>query len=374
MQGHAPAHALAAVVLAVAASCVPTTQFDEPVLVETPRVARSDDAPMSVEPEAPAPEPPAVVLVVLDGVRWQDVFDPKNTPALHRMIAERGAAVGAPGHGPVMSASGPAFVSLPGYSEIFTGRRAHGCADNDCGRARAATLFDEVARADGSPDAVGVFSSWERIERAASPQQGAFVLSAGRSVRWHPEQLARDPDVAALLDQAAATDPFPGYGDFRPDRLTAAIALRYLEERRPRLLYVGLGEPDEYAHRGDFPGYLASLRAADAVVGTIFETLDRMGERGKRTTVLVTADHGRAVDWRNHGREMPESARVWLFAGGEGISARGLARSVRSHRLSDVAPTVRALLDMPSDAAPSAGAPIDELLAPSPAVSVGSLP
>jgi hypothetical protein len=371
MQGLAPAHALGvvALVFAVAASCVPTSQFDEPVLVDTPRVASADPS-AAAEPDVPRTEPAAVVLVVLDGVRWQDVFVPENTPVLHRMIADRGAAIGAPGHGPVMSASGPAFVSLPGYSEIFTGRRAHGCADNDCGRARAATLFDEVVHAEGSADAVALFSSWERIERAASPWEGSFVLSAGRSGRWHPEELARDPGIAALLDEAGKADPFPGYGDFRPDRLTGETALRYLELRQPRLLYVGLGEPDEYAHRGDFTGYLGSLRAADAVVGAIFETLDRMGERGARTTVLVTTDHGRGADWRHHGREMRESARTWLFAGGEGISARGVVHSVRSHRLSDVAPTVRALLDMPSDAAPSAGAPIDELFAPTATVTV----
>jgi hypothetical protein len=360
MQGRASAHALAAVVLAVAVSCVPTTQFDEPVLVDSPRGARAE-SPVAVDTEATPSEAPAVVLVVLDGVRWQDAFVPENTPVLHRMIAERGAALGAPGHGPTMSASGPAFVSLPGYSEIFTGRRAHGCADNDCGRARARTLFDEVARQEGSPGAVGVFSSWERIERAASPDPDAFVLSSGRSVRWRQEELLQDPGVAAVLEEGAKADPFPGYGDFRPDRLTSAVAMAYLERRKPRLLYIGLGEPDEYAHRGDFAGYLASLRAADAVIGAVFDTLGRMGERGKRTTVLVTTDHGRATDWRHHGREMPESARVWLFGGGAGISARGLARSVRSHRLSDVAPTVRALLDMPSDAAASAGAPIDEL-------------
>jgi hypothetical protein len=372
LQGRASAHALAAVVLAVAASCVPTTQFDEPLLVDTPRAARVE-VPVAVDTQSPPSDAPAVVLVVLDGVRWQDVFVPENTPVLHRMISERGAAIGASGHGPTMSASGPAFVSLPGYSEIFTGRRAHGCADNDCGRARTRTVFDEVARVEGSPGAVGVFSSWERIERAASPGQGAFVLSAGRSVRWHEDELLEDPGVAATLQEGAKADAFPGYGDFRPDLLTGAVALRYLEQRRPRLLYMGLGEPDEYAHRGDFPGYLASLRAADAIVGAVFETLDRMGERGKRTTVLVTTDHGRGADWRHHGKEMPESARVWLFAGGEGIGARGLVHSVRSHRLSDVAPTVRALLDMPSDAAPSAGAPIDELLAASPVLSVGSL-
>jgi arylsulfatase A-like enzyme len=126
-------------------------------------------------------------------------------------------------------------------------------------------------------------------------------------------------------------------------------------------MFLGLGEPDEYAHKGDYPGYLASLRAADATVGELFAVLGRMGNRGERTTVIVTADHGRGRDYRVHGRAFPESARVWLVAAGGGIEARGLAQAMHPHRLADVAPTVRALLDLPADVAPAAGAPLAEL-------------
>ena len=58
LQGRASAHALAAVVLAVAASCVPTTQFDEPLLVDTPRVSRAEPV-VPVDTEAPSSEAPA---------------------------------------------------------------------------------------------------------------------------------------------------------------------------------------------------------------------------------------------------------------------------------------------------------------------------
>jgi hypothetical protein len=220
-------------------------------------------------------------------------------------------------------------------------------------------VFDQAAAA--SPGEVAFFASWERLDRAASARPQSLVLSTGRTRVWHGEQLTSDVGMRDWLDRGAAADPAPGWGEFRPDRFTAGLALEYLERRRPKLVFIGLGEPDEYAHRGDYPGYLGSLRAADAVLGELLATLDRMGERGAHTTVLVTTDHGRGRDWRHHGREFAESGRVWLVATGAGIKARGRVQAERSHRLADVAPTIRELLGLPADTATTAGAPIDEL-------------
>jgi hypothetical protein len=322
----------------------------------------------------------AVVLVVLDGARWQEVFvgsDPRLSgapavpadalmPALHALAAERGAALGAPGYGSAMRASGPNFVSMPGYREIFTGRRVHGCEDNDCPPARTDTVVDQARASFERPGDVAVIASWEMLEEAAAAHPASLVVSAGRSRTSHAEWLREDAPSRRWLELGERADPFPGYGEFRPDRYTGALALRYLETERPRFLFIGLGEPDEYCHRGDYAGYLASLRTADDLLGHLSAALDRMGPRGRRTTVLVTADHGRGDDYRFHGRDYPESGRVWLVAAGRAIEARGLTRSVRSHRLADVAPTVRALLDLAPDDAPSSGAPLAELFAREP--------
>jgi hypothetical protein len=323
------------------------------------------------------------VLVVLDGVRWQELFtgtdrrlaaqsrvEPADAerlmPHLHEAIARRGGAVGAPGFGPPIVATGPNFVSLPGYSEIMSGRRAHGCANNDCRPIAAPTVADEVRARAVDPADVAVFSSWNRIENAASRAPASIVLSTGRTRVSHEERIEEDEPSRLWREMGARAAPFPGDGDFRPDRFTAALALQYLQAKRPQFMFLGLGEPDEYAHRGDYAGYLSSLRAADDAIGGLFAVLDGMGARGAHTTVFVTTDHGRARDYRFHGADFPESGRVWLVAAGNGVRARGLVYARRRHHLADLAPTLRVLLDLAPDDGPSSGAPIDELLTPPP--------
>jgi hypothetical protein len=321
-----------------------------------------------------------VVLVVLDGVRWQEVFagvDPvlakaspaepvvdarQLLPSLYSALAAQGAALGAPGHGHAIAASGPNFVSMPGYTEIFGGRPPDGCKDNACAGATGPTIVDEVRDRAAADSDVAVISSWEDIGRAATRAPSRIVLSAGRRVVAGERFLLDDPGTRQALEQGAHANPHPGHDEFRPDRYTGALALRYLEAKQPQLLFVGLGEPDEYAHSNDYSGYVASLRAADDFLGALFATLDHMGGAGRRTLVIVTTDHGRGRDYRHHGREFPESARVWLVAAGGPVRARGFVSAPHLRHLADIAPTIRAAVGLPSNDLARSGSPMDELL------------
>lgn len=337
------------VALAVsAASCTSSTE------AARQRWAHALEQQRSAVANSPVSKSP-LVLVTVDGARWQEIFggtDPTRTstpyveakdllPNLYRIERERGALLGSPGRGSI-AASGPAFVSLPGYTEILTGRPPEACQSNDCDRTIMPTVLDE-AWASGAK--VAAFSSWEPIGRAVTIAPGHFFISCGSGGN-------------------TAIDPFPGGWHFRPDRMTSAAALSYLEKEQPDVLYVGLGEPDEYAHRGDYEGYLKSLRNADAFLGRLFATLDRMGERGAATNVIMTADHGRASTFRHHGRWAPESARVWLFAAGPGITHHGRVASPEERHLADVAPTIRVLVGLDPDRAADAGRPLAELVEP----------
>jgi Metalloenzyme superfamily len=379
-----PRPAAWALFLLVSWSCVaqPPRRIDPPRGSTATATTEATAAPRTGAP--PEASPSAVVLVVLDGVRWQEIFegvDPQIArrqgltreeivdasalmPTLHDVLVEHGIAVGAPGHGPEMRATGPNYVSLPGYTEILTGRTATSCGDNACQRVPLPTLADELApREPASGDASAVFASWESLDRAASSGSGDVVVSAGRHAGRGLEALRADETERALLEDAARASPLPGEADFRPDRYTADIALRYLVTRAPRFLFIGLGEPDEYAHQDNYRGYLESLRAADRTLGRLVDALAYMGERGKRTSIFVTTDHGRAASFRDHGGFAPESGRVWLVASGAGVAQRGLARSHEPRRLADIAPTMRALLGVAPDAREDAGRVIEEALA-----------
>jgi hypothetical protein len=311
----------------------------------------------------------AVVLVVLDGVRWQEVFygadrvlarqhgitspawaNPDDLmPNLHRLIDAEGLAIGAPGHGAEITATGPQFISMPGYIEIFAGKPDLGCYRNDCVPSPTRTLADDVVDSGDTRD-VALVASWPNIARAASTAPG-FVLTAGRKLVDREDLLRADDATAHLLDQSSRVSPWPGLGDYRPDAFTGRIALRRLAVSRPRFLFVGLGDADEYAHRNDYAGYLQAVHASDAFLGDLTALLGSMGARGRHTTVLVTADHGRAHNFIDHGARFPESGRVWLVAAGADVLDRGLVAASR-HTLSDVAPTIRALLGITQTAMP----------------------
>lgn len=313
-----------------------------------------------------------VIVVTIDGVRWQDVFGGVD-PAMATMasiparevvdaatllpnlyaFAREGVVSGAPGHGKPMMASGPNYVSLPGYLEIFSGSTSVGCRTNGCDPTTRRTFFDrardEVAATDRD---VAIISSWEKIAHAASSAPERLTVSAGRHGGATRDRVRIDSELDAMLDAAAASAPTPGHDDYRADAHTSAIALRYLERARPRVLAVGLGDTDEHAHAGDYASYLAALRGADRFLGELRATLARMGSYGAHTTVVVTCDHGRSSGFNDHGWDSPESGRVWMVAAGGAVPALGYLDEGGAERLADIAPTLEGLLGM---ASPSEG-------------------
>lgn len=305
-----------------------------------------------------------VAIVAIDGVRYQEVFggaDPKRVgkaerarlprgplmPKLTALLETRGAILGAPGLGPAPRASGPNYVSLPGYSEMLSGRGPSDCEDNECSGARAATLLDQAAR--GFPAGeVAVFSSWPSIARVAAKDADKLVMSCGRTGGRQLSLLKRSRASREWLERGRRASPKPSFGEFRPDRYTAGLALSYLQEHKPSLMFMSLGETDEYAHQNKYREYLGAMSFADEVIGRLWSVLEKFEAQGHRVTLLVTTDHGREAEFVQHGRQFPDSGRVWIAAVGSTIGARGYVVSRREHRLAELVPTVQDLLGLPA--------------------------
>lgn len=341
-------------------SSEPEEEVAEPAVVPTP-APEAKETPVAA-PAAPVPA--RVVLVTLDGVRWEDMLGatPETStlamPNLHRLVKDRGTAFGGAGCEHDVRASGPNFVSLPGYMEIFSGKPPV-CQHNHCPNIDTETIVDE-ARATSHREAdVAVFSSWNRYSAAVAKDRKAIVLSAG--ARTIKIAAAKDDEkLKSFLVEGAANAGYPGWGDYRKDETTAKVALRYLETKTPRLLVVGLGDADEQAHRGDIAGYKKAIARADDFLGELDKTLSRMGEDGEHTAVIVTTDHGRAKNLYSHGAIAPESARVWIAAFGANISRQGVACAPEPMKLAHIAGAVRQLLGIDSEV--EAGPLADALL------------
>lgn len=145
-------------------------------------------------------------------------------------LARSGVALGAPGHGEPFLASGPNFVSLPGYTELLSGHPA-ACRRNDCEPPNG-TLFDAAfATPDGRPAPSALVASWERLASFGGHVPSKVLVTAGRLGPAPREWLAS-------LDHGVGTgrteEPEQiGSTDYRSDLHTSAIALAYLEKEHP---------------------------------------------------------------------------------------------------------------------------------------------
>jgi hypothetical protein len=263
-------------------------------------------------------------------------------PNIHKLFFKGGTALGDPRLGGGVKASGPRYVSLPGYLEMMIGAPSP-CRSNDCYPKLGDTIADVIAKKAGSPDAAAVFGSWEVIARAATGAgpDGLVTVSAGRA-------------------EGDGTQAAPGHGRYRPDSATRALALEYLRQASPRFLWVALGDTDEWAHANNYTGYLRALRAADRFVGEVASVLAAKGERGDRTMLIMATDHGRGPSFKDHGEAGSES--VWLLARGPEVAARGAVPTQKPRFLRDIAPTIRAVLDLPAKACKGCGEVLDEIL------------
>lgn len=129
----------------------------------------------------------------------------------------------------------------------------------------------------------------------------------------------------AINEMAQDLPPYWSYGTF--DAPIVAAAIECLRTDKPRVMYVMLGEGDEWAHEGRYDLYLDAAQRADRFIKRIWDTLQSLPEYKGQTTLLLTTDHGRGAtvkDWTDHGRDVPAAESTWVAAIGAGVPALGV--------------------------------------------------
>ncbi|HEV8148553.1 MAG TPA: hypothetical protein VGP61_00060 [Gemmatimonadales bacterium] len=319
-----------------------------------------------------------VLIVTLDGVRWQEVFGGaareliateaggvRDTLALLRRfwresrearraalmpflwgtLARDGKLLGDSASGSVVRVTNGKWFSYPGYNELFTGAADEGIDSNDKIPNPNVSVLEWLNHRPGFHGSVAAFGSWDVLP---------FIFDTARS---HlpangdgPPVLNPRSEAEQVMNHLAASLP-PYWGNVRFDAVTAEGALHYLKLRKPRVLYVMLGDTDEWAHERRYDLYLDAVNRGDRLLKALWETAQAMPEYRGRTTLLVATDHGRgsAADWTDHGKQVPAAGRIWVAGLGPGVnSGKGQQSTVNGKNLTQAqfAATIAAALGL----------------------------
>src|SRR4051812_47834848 len=333
-----------------------------------------------------------VVLVTLDGARWQDVFTglddallrevtakdvdvtttaayrrfwapspaarrEKLMPFLWRTVARDGVLAGDRTRGSVVAVANAHRFSYPGYSEILTGQ-AHDdvIKSNDAIRNPFPSVLQFVRRKLQLPAAkVATFASWGVFSSIVESTPGDTMVNAGLQAYDSPSAA-----VKALSDlQHEAPVPWE---NIRHDAFTFAFAMDYVTREQPVVLVIGFDEMDDWAHDGKYDLVLDALHRADRDLERLWTALQNDPAYRDRTTLIVTADHGRGRTgdaWRRHGASVDGADEVWLALLSPDIAPRGEWTPPAPLFQNQIAATIAALLGLDyQEQNPDAGAPL----------------
>jgi hypothetical protein len=338
-----------------------------------------------------------VVLVTLDGLRWQEVFRGadeafinleaggvpekevaatreswlvstleerrrKLMPFLWTEITSRGQLFGNRDRGSVMRVANAEWFSYPGYTELLCGFPDPLVVSNAPIPNRNVTVLEWLNGRPGFTGRVAACTTWTIFPA---------IINVGRSrlPLWVSGQanpsLARRSARFAEIDRWMVDIPIKSR-DEHYDGFGFRAALEVIEHLRPRVLYVALGEPDTNAHRRRYDAYLDSIQRCDRFVREIWEKLQSIDQYRGSTTLLITTDHGRGrtpKDWPNHNKNTPGAEETWLAVLGPDTPARGERTDASAIVSAQVAATVASLLGEDLRAAePRAAAPVEDVL------------
>jgi len=334
-----------------------------------------------------------VVLIVLDGLRWQEVFSGADAtlmnekyggswesdallatrfgnpdlqqrreqlmPFLWKVVAKQGQIYGNQKLGSVAQVSNAYASSYPGYSEMSVGHADPTIIDNAERFNANLNVFEWLNQQPDLKGKVGIVGSWHLYREIFNTPRSKLFIQAGAT----PPPMSSPPTPREeLLTRLYKTTLALEDGDVT-DSFVQVTLLDYLHAAHPRVLFVGYGDTDEWAHSGRYDQLLESAHKSDSFAQELWETMQAMPQYRDQTTFIITTDHGRGsglVDWKEHGRvEQPGSENIWLGIIGPDTPPLGERHDVPPIQQAQIASTLAALLGADfRTAEPRAAAPL----------------
>lgn len=313
-----------------------------------------------------------IVIVTLDGMRWQEVFGgvdavlvndsifnhnrkglketfwsenkeerrSKLFPFFWDTIATQGQLYGNREYDNKLDNANPYWFSYPGYNEIFTGYPDTAISSNAKVPNPNTNVLEFIQQQKGYAGKVAAFTTWDVFP---------YILNAKRSgiyVNADVDTLKfKNPNLQLINDLQYLTARPIGV---RPDILTYMAAREYLKAYKPKVLYIAFDETDDYAHAGLYDQYIGSAHAEDAMMADLWKMLQSLPQYQNKTTLLITCDHGRGdkikSNWQHHGSKIEDAHELWMAVIGPDTEPSGEIKTAMQLYQKQIAATIAQLL------------------------------
>lgn len=333
-----------------------------------------------------------LLLVSIDGLRWQEVFqgyqdDVLNLKAfeeqksgleeqfsgkdaaqkrqklmsfLWNVLAKKGLLVGNRNLGSNMQVTNDYWFSYPGYNELLTGKADPNVDSNKAIANPNVTILEWLNKQSDYQGKVAAFGSWDVFPAIINRTRSSVPINAGfESADWSGLS-----DKAKWLNALQQQIPSPWH-NVRLDAFTLGFTEEYILAHQPKVIYLALGETDDFAHQGNYSEYLRGANRADQFIAQLWTLLQSIEQYQGNTNLIITVDHGRgnsAQSWQHHASPkavkgylnglnqykdgIPGADQVWLAAMGPDVKNQGEMKDTVNFTLDQVAATVIDLLNL----------------------------
>lgn len=295
-----------------------------------------------------------IVYISIDGYRWKELFrgpewellvDKKynaadsahqvkaywaNTaqerraklmPFTWNYIARNGQLYGNRDSGNLVNVRNPYWISYPGRSESITGFADPAVKSNGHPDNQNDNVFEFLNKQKGFQGKIVTFASWDAVARIVNRNRnGMLVNIPGEDVTG--KNLSAAQILANEVQHLAP--PVFGAGE-RLDVNTYEIAKAYIQAQHPRVVYLDLADTDEYGHDGQYDKYLSAIHSVDAMIGNLWNDMQKDPFYKDKTTFIIIPDHGRGDgdQWTDHYSNVPNCNNTWMMVLGPDTPSTG---------------------------------------------------
>ncbi len=330
-----------------------------------------------------------VIYVTWDGFRWQELFQGAEegliskdiggvaeVPALREafwrespqarrelllpfmwtVIAKQGQIFGDPDAKATGTITNGKKFSYPGYNEMMVGFADPRIKSNNKVPNPNVSVLEFLNQQPKFSGKVAAFATWDVFNWILNDKRSKLPVQTAWKLIDEPNLTSGQREINALINEL----PHQWRGNCL-DIITLRSAREYLLKHEPSVLFIGLGETDEWAHAKRYDLYLEAAQRADQQMRELWDLIQSHPRYKNKTTLIISTDHGRGFNrqWTDHGEKVDGAEFIWAAAIGPEIAPLGVRENITFTQSQVAATLAKVVGEDFNKASPKSAPPID---------------